>query len=198
MMDCHSKHYHCVSTEWWYTWSLSQHGEWIAVLRSLISDIVQIYSLCPYANHYAQVCYSYTRDQPTGISLQDGRHFCVYSHQQTKPQSSQGTQTFVDWNSNLLLAEAVSKPSGFWITSASDSQAALCSWALHVSSHNWYRFSPETRSASEPISIWLPCCPLLNAKQTDTLILSTLEKHHVLSQIHHVCGVPGLSEPTDL
>lgn len=38
--------------------------------------------------------------QIEGVSLQEWRQFYVHSHQQTKHQSSQGTQTFVDWNSS--------------------------------------------------------------------------------------------------
>lgn len=114
------------------------------------------------------------------------RELCVYSHQQTKPQSLQSTQTFVDWNLTCFWQRLTFHHLAF-------------EWLLHLTvrlqcAAKHLILAPTTNTdffparAMDPTNIEIPCCR--NAKQTDILILSTLEKH-VLSQIHHFCVIRG-------
>lgn len=140
----------------------SQQGKQTAVFHSLIPDIVQIYSLWALCKPLGSVLLLIN----TGVQTVQ----CLFSRK--KPQISQGTQTFVDWNLTC-----------FWQMS-SPRHLAFESLLLtsHVSSHNWSRFSP-CPAASEPGNARTPWCPLLNPKQTDasSVLLVPCVIHHYAS-----------------
>lgn len=124
--------------------------------------------------------------QPTGVGT-------VHISRQ-KPQSSQSTQTLVDWNSTSFWQSL--RLQTIWLLNH------FCSWqsGCAVQPSTSFRLpqlmqictSSGNGSASDPINARIPCFPLLNTKQADTLMLSTLEKHHVLSQNSSRPWRPGI------
>lgn len=103
--------------------------------------IAQIcYYYAPYANHRAQFCYSY---MCTGPACRSGDS-CVSIHiGRQKPQLAGYTNIW--WlKLNLLLAGAVSKPSGFWITSAASDSLAECFILAPTTDTDFQRLRQQT------------------------------------------------------
>lgn len=173
---CHSKHYHCVSTEWSHMWSLSQQGGWIAASRSLICDIiVQIYSLCP----SLQTTRLSSAVHIHRISPQDWRWLRVYS----SADKSLTGRTNICWlKLDLLLAAAVSET--IWLLNH------FC-LRLYCASEHFMR-APATDSRNR---ISLRASKHTNSMSSSLKTLNRLtryyatrrgKKHCVLGRMHHV------------
>lgn len=173
---CHSKHYHCVSTEWSHMWSLSQQGGWIAASRSLTCDIiVQIYSLCP----SLQTTRLSSAAHIHRISPQDWRWPRVYS----SADKSLTGRTNICWlKLDLLLAAAVSET--IWLLNH------FC-LRLYCASEHFMR-APATDSRNR---ISLRASKHTNSMSSSLKTLNRLtryyatrrgKKHCVLGRMHHV------------